>query len=260
MRTRPVSVFSSAVRLGRGSASAVLYAEPLSPRTSHWLLRRRSFATRQYLQRSAALLHSMAPPSQQLRAEIGEGVGGSLEEWLDPEFAAAWTETGQITTNPDRLRQVELLASGAVAAAKATGAPRILDLACGSGLVTEALFGRGCEVVGVDGSEAMLNIAAVKVPSVTFAQATFEELADGSESSTAAAVLKGPFGAITVAQALHEADDKAVRGILRWAQQPGVLAPGGVLLVLERYELESGGAEAAGIWCGRQFRALLVVT
>ncbi len=216
---------------------------------------------------SSTALHLMggssSAPSQRLRAEIGEGVGGSLDEWLDPGFAAAWTETGQITTNPDRLRQVELLASAAAAAAKATGVPKVLDLACGSGLVTEALFGRGCEIVGVDGSDAMLELAAAKVPSASLAQVTFEELAAGSEPPAAAAVLKGgPFGAITVAQALHEADDEAVRGVLKWAQRPEILAPGGVLLVLERYELESGGADAAGVWCGdgATLRAVVICT
>jgi SAM-dependent methyltransferase len=188
--------------------------------------------------------------SSQLRADIGEGVGGSLDEWSDPDFAAAWTETGWITTNPDRPRQVEFLASAAVAAAKAAGVPCVLDLGCGSGLITEALLGRECEVVGVDGSEAMLGLAADKVPAATLAQATFEELASGSTSPSAAAALaKGPFGAITVAQALHEAPDEAVRGVLQWVQSAEVLAPGGVLLVLERYELESGGADAGGIWC-----------
>lgn len=186
-------------------------------------------------------------PSALLRPERGEGVGG-LDEWLDPAFAKAWTEHGQITTNPDRLRQVELLTAAAAAAADAT-TPCVLDLACGSGLVTRALLGRGLDVVGIDGSAAMLDLAADATAGATLAQATFEQLAAGAAPPAAAAALaRGPFGAITVAQALHEADDSAVRGLLQWVRRPDVLAPGGVLLVLERYELECGGPEAGGVW------------
>lgn len=44
--------------------------------------------------------------------------------------------------------------------------PRILDAACGTGRIARALVDRGCTVVGVDASDAMLAEAAIKRDSV----------------------------------------------------------------------------------------------
>lgn len=56
---------------------------------------------------------------------------------------------------------------------------RILDIACGTGWLTRRLSG---EVVGVDQSEAMLRIAAERVPDARFVQASVPPLPfeDGS--------------------------------------------------------------------------------
>ncbi len=45
-------------------------------------------------------------------------------------------------------------------------AGRVLDVACGTGVLTRHL--RGEEVVGLDGSEGMLRIARERVPAATF--------------------------------------------------------------------------------------------
>lgn len=44
-----------------------------------------------------------------------------------------------------------------------TGGRTVLDLACGTGSLSEELSERGCEVIGVDISEEMLNIAREKL-------------------------------------------------------------------------------------------------
>jgi SAM-dependent methyltransferase len=53
---------------------------------------------------------------------------------------------------------------------------RALDLCCGHGNVSEALVSRGCEVVGVDFSPAMLAFAREKMPRATFTEADAQDL------------------------------------------------------------------------------------
>jgi SAM-dependent methyltransferase len=58
----------------------------------------------------------------------------------------------------------------------ATRGIRALDLCCGHGNVSAALIGRGCEVVGVDFSPAMLTFARKRAPSATFIAADAQDL------------------------------------------------------------------------------------
>jgi trans-aconitate methyltransferase len=51
-----------------------------------------------------------------------------------------------------------------------------LDLCCGQGNVSEALIGRGCQVVGVDFSPVMLSLARERVPNATFIEADAQDL------------------------------------------------------------------------------------
>jgi SAM-dependent methyltransferase len=53
---------------------------------------------------------------------------------------------------------------------------RVLDLCCGQGNVSEALARRGCQVVGVDFSPAMLRLAHERVPNATFIEADVQDL------------------------------------------------------------------------------------
>jgi SAM-dependent methyltransferase len=53
---------------------------------------------------------------------------------------------------------------------------RALDLCCGQGNVSAALIGRGCDVVGVDFSPAMLAFARLRAPSATFVEADAQRL------------------------------------------------------------------------------------
>jgi|SRR5271169_4282461 len=56
---------------------------------------------------------------------------------------------------------------------------KALDLCCGQGNVSEALVGRGCEVVGVDFSPAMLAFAHHRVPNAVFMEADAQDLPIG---------------------------------------------------------------------------------
>jgi SAM-dependent methyltransferase len=53
---------------------------------------------------------------------------------------------------------------------------KALDLCCGQGNVSEALINRGCQVVGVDFSPAMLAYARDRVPNATFMEADAQDL------------------------------------------------------------------------------------
>ncbi len=53
---------------------------------------------------------------------------------------------------------------------------KALDLCCGQGNVSEALAGRGCQVVGVDFSPVMLSLARKRVPNAIFIEADAQEL------------------------------------------------------------------------------------
>jgi SAM-dependent methyltransferase len=51
-----------------------------------------------------------------------------------------------------------------------------LDLCCGQGNVAEALVTRGCNVIGADFSQAMLEFARQRLPNVTFIEADAQKL------------------------------------------------------------------------------------
>jgi ubiquinone/menaquinone biosynthesis C-methylase UbiE len=53
---------------------------------------------------------------------------------------------------------------------------KTLDLCCGQGNVSEALLSRGCEVVGIDFSPAMLAFARGRAPKATFLEADAQNL------------------------------------------------------------------------------------
>ncbi len=92
---------------------------------------------------------------------------------------------------------------------------RVLDLGCGTGLVSEQLAARGCEVVGVDISTPMLERARVRVPQATFVVAPAEELPFES----------GRFDAVTSAQAFHWFDQpRTLRELARVTRPGGTIA------------------------------------
>jgi ubiquinone/menaquinone biosynthesis C-methylase UbiE len=99
---------------------------------------------------------------------------------------------------------------------------KALDLCCGQGNVSEALLSRGCRVVGVDFSPAMLAMARQRAPAATFIEADAQDLpfADGSFDRVVSNL-----------------------GVCHVPDQPRALAE-------VRRVLRPGGKFAMTVWCG----------
>ncbi|MEO8084442.1 MAG: class I SAM-dependent methyltransferase [Ardenticatenales bacterium] len=78
-------------------------------------------------------------------------------------------------------------------AALAPRAPRLLDLCCGTGQLAAGLLARGWDVVGIDGSGAMLERARRRAPGAVFVQA------DARAFDAAATSGGAPFDAVVCA-------------------------------------------------------------
>lgn len=70
---------------------------------------------------------------------------------------------------------------------------RVLDLGCGHGWFTAMLHERGADVVGVDGSERLLEVARQRYPDVEFEQSDLTEGFEGTfDIVVALMVLRSP--------------------------------------------------------------------
>jgi demethylmenaquinone methyltransferase/2-methoxy-6-polyprenyl-1,4-benzoquinol methylase len=96
---------------------------------------------------------------------------------------------------------------------------RALDVATGTGDLAIELSGRGAQVVGLDFSERMLELARVKAPAIDFVQGNALELAYPDTSFDAVTV---GFGARNFADL-----DRGLRELAR------VTRPGGRVVILE---------------------------
>jgi ubiquinone/menaquinone biosynthesis C-methylase UbiE len=88
--------------------------------------------------------------------------------WSDATRASCYVKL--FASAPDQAIESLLNAAGANRHQKA------LDLCCGQGNVSEALLSRGCQVVGVDFSPAMLVLARQRVPKAIFIEADAQDL------------------------------------------------------------------------------------
>ena len=149
-----------------------------------------------------------------------------LRKWR--QLLASW-DAQQELYRPDRELGLRAIC-GLVAAANTTGAPRILDLACGCGSVTARLLDTmpSASVLGLDRDPVLLRIAQeiwAKDPRVAF------ERADLREASWRERLGGRQFDAVVTAASLHwfEPDDLAAlyRGIA------STLAPGGLFANLD---------------------------
>ncbi len=94
--------------------------------------------------------------------------------WSDATRASGYIEL--FASAPDQAIESLLDAAGANRDLKT------LDLCCGQGNVSEALLNRGCKVVGIDFSPAMLAFARERAPRATFIEANAQDLPfDGAE-------------------------------------------------------------------------------
>lgn len=88
--------------------------------------------------------------------------------WSDATRASGYVQL--FASAPDQAIESLLDAAGADRGLKA------LDLCCGQGNVSEAMLSRGCQVVGVDFSPAMLAFARQRAQTATFVEADAQNL------------------------------------------------------------------------------------
>ena len=136
------------------------------------------------------------------------------EGWSDPRRASRYV--GLFASASDQAIGSLLDAVNAKPKLKA------LDLCCGQGNVSEALIRRGCDVIGIDFSPAMLAFADARVPNTIFIRADAQEL---------------PFD--------NEEFDIVVSnlGVCHVPDQPRALSEA-------RRVLRRGGRFAMTVWCG----------
>jgi trans-aconitate methyltransferase len=98
----------------------------------------------------------------------------------------------------------------------------ILDLGCGTGMLTAEIAARGCRVVGIDRDAGMIALAKKAHPGLSFVQQDAENI-----------TISGPFDGIFSNAALHWMDVGRV-----FPQLAKVLRPGG------RLAAEMGGVHS----------------
>ena len=163
------------------------------------------------------------------------------DDWHDQNFAADWDEAGNLLTNPDRLRQLFLLADLLAASAPA----RLLDLGIGSAQVEAAInrrhrgFFDRCRVTGIDASEAMLELARRRCEREKL---TNIDLLRGDFASIEQVELGATPDAVICVQALHEVEHEVKRKVFAWVR--GRLSAGCPFLILDRFDYP------AGTWLG----------
>jgi SAM-dependent methyltransferase len=136
--------------------------------------------------------------------------------WSDPDRAANYVNLFAVAA--DQAIGPMLEAAGAGPGTK------VIDLCCGHGNAADALSHRGCTVVGVDFSPAMLRHARERVPGASFLEGDVHDLPMPDGSFDAAVSNLGLCHAVDPARALAE-----VRRVLR-----------------------PGGGFAMTTWCGPQ--------
>ncbi len=98
---------------------------------------------------------------------------------LDPQeqdLLGGYAEWSQFYDGPNPLIKTESAVSAPVLRRLAADATKILDAACGTGRHAAFLHPLGCEVVGIDQSREMLDVARAKLPAVRFEVGSIEHM------------------------------------------------------------------------------------
>lgn len=110
---------------------------------------------------------------------------------------------------------------GMLAALSSRQSRKVIDICCGTGLMTGLASDAGLTPVGVDLSPAMLAVARRKHPHATFIDSDAASLFFADDA----------FDAATISFALHEKPEPIALAILGEAQR--VVRPGGLILVAD---------------------------
>jgi len=148
----------------------------------------------------------------------------SLENWSRPEYAQEYRDHSDFFI-PERGTLARVLGSSARAFLGSLPRPRVLDLGCGDGAVSETLHRAlpAAEIVAADGSADMIAAARTRLADlpVEFRVISFEEIIAGG--------LPGPrFDGIFSALAIHHLPMEGKAALFR-ALRP-LLKPGGCFL------------------------------
>ena len=159
------------------------------------------------------------------------------DDWHDQGFAADWDEAGNLFTNPDRFKQLSLLAD----LLAASGATHLLDLGIGSAQVESAIsrhhpdFFDHCRVTGIDASKAMLDLARQRCE---VEKLLGVKLLRGDFSSIDSIDLADPPDAVICVQALHEVAHEVKRSVFAWVHER--LPAGRPFYILDRFDYPVG--------------------
>jgi 2-polyprenyl-3-methyl-5-hydroxy-6-metoxy-1,4-benzoquinol methylase len=134
--------------------------------------------------------------------DAGDPAARMLRSW--ERNAAAWT--GAVRER--RIASRRAGTDAAIVAAVLAARPRnVLDVGCGEGWLARELSSRGCHVVGIDASEALIDSATV-LGGGTFEAMTYASVADRSRE------LGAPFDLAVCNFSLLEEDLVPVLGVL----------------------------------------------
>lgn len=158
--------------------------------------------------------------------------------WDDAGAAAAWDAVSE--ESPARAEQLALL----LAVLRAARPERVLEAGVGSGRVAERILDAlpGVQLVGLDGSAAMLDLARMRLS--VFARRV--ELVE-TDLTRPEGVDAGSFDAVVSVQALHHLHDAAKAASLAWLADR--LRPGGLLLLRDKVAIAPRVfADHAAVW------------
>jgi tRNA (cmo5U34)-methyltransferase len=154
------------------------------------------------------------------------------QDFKDQQTAQQWDADTRFY-NPTRPEQLDMMLS--IIEAEYQPGDSILDLGFGSGLVEEMIFKRipGAQVVGVDHSQAMMQLAAERLQPYTAQYTSIEhDLRDLSTLPLEA----GTFPFIISIQALHHLTDAEMQ--VAYEAIYDLLAPNGLFLLLDRVAID----------------------
>lgn len=167
-----------------------------------------------------------------------------MEDFKDRETAQSW-DADPTTHNPVRPEQLDILLS--ILQDEHREGKAILDIGMGSGIVEELILRRipTAHVVGVDASEAMLEIAHRRLREY---KGRYEVVVHDFTQINTLRLPEREYQAAISVQAIHNVGDEYKLPIFRFVHK--TLEPGGIFLLLDRIAVDTPGLFSAyrSVW------------